>query len=425
MTSSPRTHTGSQKKILVPIFYRGHYGRLKPVLDAIKKHPKLELLVMTASQAAYRHFTANLRHSEPKNIREALSWYIRARMLGIGKRLRIFGDIEREHVIKKLREDGFSVHAQEYFFFDGGTPAVMAKSVGLGIMNIVDALRRLQPDMVFINADRFEMMAIAVAAAYLNIPIAHNEAGDVSGTIDESVRHAITKFAHMHFTSTDQSRARVIQMGESPDFVFTVGSPAIDAASRVDLHAESSVGTVDLLKPYLVVLLHPVTTESTEENDRGLRAVTDALLTLAMPTIIIGGNSDAQSDSVSKGIAEWYEEKKPPSVHFVKHLHPDRFYRVLARAACALGNSSSFIREGAFFGTPAVLIGSRQMRRERGANIIEVETETPAIIRAVRDQIAHGKFTRDTRFGDGKSAERIAEILAAVHPPIQKKFFDI
>lgn len=413
-----------RKKILVPIFYRGHYGRLKPVLEAIQKHPQLELLVMTASQAAYQHFAATIRHSEPQRWREALPWYIKARLLGIGERLGILKGIEREHIIKKLREDGFPIHAQAHFFFDGGTPSVMAKSVGLGVMKIVDELERLKPDMVLINADRFEMMGVAIAASYLNIPIAHNEAGDVSGTIDESVRHAITKFAHVHFTSTETSRARVMQMGENPEFVFTVGSPAIDAAARVDRMAESTIGRVDLTRPYCAVLVHPVTTESMEENERTLQAVTTALEKLALPAIIIGANSDAGSNTVGKGVVAWYEKTKPAHIYFAKHLHPERFYRILARAAVALGNSSSFIREGAFFGTPVVLVGSRQQKRERGNNVIEVKPEPTEIAEAVQKQIAHGRYEPDMRFGNGKASERMAEILAAVNPPIQKQFFD-
>jgi UDP-hydrolysing UDP-N-acetyl-D-glucosamine 2-epimerase len=292
-------------------------------------------------------------------------------------------------------------------------------------MKIVDELQKLKPDMVLINADRFEMMGVAIAAAYLNIPIVHNEAGDVSGTIDESVRHAITKFAQVQFTSTETSRARVLQMGENPKFVFAVGSPAIDAAARVDRMAESKISSIDLTKPYCAVLVHPVTTESREENEQTLEAVTAALEKLAMPAIIIGANSDAGSNTVGKGVVAWYEKTKPAHIYFAKHLHPERFYRILARAAVALGNSSSFIREGAFFGTPVVLVGSRQQKRERGANVIEVESEPAAIIQAVRKQLAHGRYQSDARFGDGNASERMADILATVNPPIQKQFFEI
>lgn len=410
-----------KRKILVPIFYRAHYGRLRSVLRAIQEHPSLELQTMCAVQAAYGSFFTNIKHSEPRSWLEALPWYVRARVKGIAGIFRS-GQFGSDFVIKRMVKDGFTINSRIPLFFDGGVPATMAKSTGWGIIKIVDELRRLKPDMVFVNADRFEMMAVTIAAAYLNIPIAHNEAGDVSGTIDESVRHAITKFAHVHFTSTEQSRKRVIQMGENPETVFTVGSPAIDVLKEINVGESFKVGTVDTSKPYILSLTHPVTTESYDDNLKLIHSVLGAIEDLKMPAIIIGSNSDAHSGAVGKTAAEWYTRNNLPNTFFIKSIHPDGFYKLLRGASCLLGNSSSFIREGAYFGTPAVIVGSRQDKRDRGQNVLEVPADKEAVKKAVLASIAHGRYASNMMFGDGNSGKRIADILATVNPQIQKKF---
>lgn len=406
------------KKILVPIFFRGHLARLRSVFRAIERHPALELQIMAASRAAYGSFLANFRHSEPRSWRKALPWYIKA----IGA---------NDVLEKKVLAEGFPVHARVPLFLDGGTSATMAKSVGIGMVRIIDELQRLKPDIVFVNADRFEMMAVALAAAYLNIPIAHHEGGDISGTIDESVRHAITKFAHIHLTATEESKRRVLQMGENPRFVFNVGSPTIDAIKSLDLKISNDIlPGFDWSRPYLLVMAHPVTTESDEENLKTVRSIIAVMERLQMPTVLIGGNSDAYSRIVGPAVAEWVERTHPHPSHrsylfATKLMQPDNYLRVLAHAACAVGNSSSFIREAAYLGTPAVLVGSRQQGRERGENAIEIEADAAKIEAAVRRQLAYGRYPQDSLFGDGTAGAKIAEILATANPPIQKKFHEL
>lgn len=357
----------------------------------------------------------NVRHSEPRSWWASLPWYLKARFLR-----------SSDSLTRKIKGEGFGIRSSVPMFLDGGTPAVMAKSVGVGIIKIIDELQRLEPDLVFINADRFEMMAVAIAAAYLNIPIAHNEAGDVSGTIDESVRHAITKFAHIHFCATEKSQKRVLQMGENPEFVFTVGSPAIDALKNLEPEfPQKAIPLIDGKKPYLLVMSHPVTTESAVYNQKTLGSIAGALEKLSMPVIWIGGNSDAHSHIVGPGLAEWAEHSRHSWLYTAKWMHPDYYLRVLANAACAVGNSSSFIREGSYLGTPAVLVGSRQQGRDRGKNIIEIEADAEKIEKAVRFQISHGPYASDALFGDGDAGDKIAEILAAQNPPIQKKFYEL
>ena len=389
------------------------------MLKAITNHPELELQTITGVQAARGYFFANLQHSEPRDWLKAIPWYLKAR---------VSRALDGDFVIRKMKADGFSVGANVPFFLDGGLPATMAKSVGLGIISLTDTLRKLKPDLVFVDGDRFEMMAITIAASFLNIPIAHNEAGDVSGTIDESIRHAITKFAQIHFTNTDESRRRVLQLGEDPRFVFKVGSPSIDVLKEIDLSPEIEDGSpeyINLKKPYLLVTTHPVTTESREENLNLVETILKVIEDLKMPALVIGSNPDARSRGVGRTLAEWYENAKPAEVYFSKQLHPDRFYRALANAACALGNSSSFIREGAYLGTPAVLVGSRQQNRERGENVTEAPADFEAIKKSVLSQLAHGRYPSNSRFGQGDAGRKITEILAEVNPPLQKSFHDI
>lgn len=420
------TDTITRKKILVPMFYRAHLGRLRSVLTAIREHPKLELQIMAALPAGYGSFFMNMRHSEPASWWRALPWYIKMRVAGMRKFFNQSRTMRQDPLIRKIIDDGFSIQSVIPLFFDGGTPWTMSKSVGFGMMRIVDELERLRPDIVVVNADRFEMMAVTLAAAYCNIPIAHNEAGDISGTIDESVRHAITKFAHLHLTATDASRRRVIQMGENPRFVFTVGSPGIDSLNNFDSGFASDLFPgIDHKKPYLLVMMHPVTTESDEENTRMAHNIIAALNQLRMPTVLVWGNSDANSRAIGPYVARWIETEKPPYLYSVKWMHPDKYIRVLANAACTLGNSSSFIREGSYFGTPAVLVGSRQAGRERGKNVVEVEGGAEEIVRAVGDQLTHGRYPSDSLFGDGTTGKKIAEILASTNPSIQKKFHEM
>lgn len=413
------------KKILIPIFNRAHYGRLRSVFKAIREHPSLEFQIIVSSVVAYDNFLMNLRHSHPYSWRLALPWYIRARLLAFLSKFGFWKITERDFLIKNLIKDGFPINTRVPLFFDGGLSTTMAKTVGFGIVRIVDELERLGPDIVFIDGDRFEMMAVALAAVYLNIPIAHHEGGDVSGTIDESIRHSITKLAHLHFVTTEMSRKRVIQMGENPSNVFVVGSPAIDVIKNLDLDMPQNIfPDLDLNKPYLLVLFHPVTTESPESNILMTQNITKVIEELAMPTVFLGSNIDAGSREV--GLAtKRFLAKKLPFVYSAKLLYPDVFYRVLAKASCALGNSSSFIKEGAYFGTPAVIVGSRQQNRERGKNIKEVGLNTEEIKQAVREQIQHGRYAKDLIFGDGNAGQRMADILAKIEPNIQKKFFDL
>lgn len=412
-----------KRKILVPIFNRAHYGRLRPVLKAVKNHPALDLKIIVGVPAAYGYFFKNLINSRPRSWLAALPWYFVARSRSFLNKGFVF---KNDFLAKNLINDGFEIESYIPIFFDGGKLETMAKTVGLGIERLVEEIKKIKPDVVFVNADRFEMMAVAIAASYLNIPIAHNEGGDVSGTIDESVRHAITKLAHIHFTSTESSRKRVIQMGENPENVFTVGSPAIDAVAEIDFTVSPKIfPMLDINQPYILVLAHPVATNSKEENIKMAANLVSVIKELPMPKIILGSNIDAGSDVLGGVMKSWLDDEKPKGVFFTKHLHPDDFYKYLRRAACAVGNSSSFIREGAFLGVPVVLVGSRQNQRERSENVKEVSIDRFEIRRAIQEQMASCRYSESFIFGEGNASLKISDILATVGLNIQKSFNDL
>jgi UDP-hydrolysing UDP-N-acetyl-D-glucosamine 2-epimerase len=303
----------------------------------------------------------------------------------------------------------------------------MAKSTGMAIMELATMFENLQPDIVVTVADRFETMATAVAASYMNIPLAHTQGGEVTGSIDESVRHAVTKLSHIHFAATRQAAENIIRMGEDPSNVHCTGCPSIDIISDLDLklptdifHRYKGVGPdIDPEKPFLVVLQHPVTTEYGE----GLQQINETLCAIErirMQTVWLWPNVDAGSDDISKGLRMYREKKKPEFIHFFRNFSVEDYARLIHNSACLVGNSSSALREGAFIGVPAVNIGTRQANRQHGSNVIHVNYDTKEIEKAFKKQIEKGRYERSKLFGDGRAGERIAEILCKSKINIQK-----
>jgi GDP/UDP-N,N'-diacetylbacillosamine 2-epimerase (hydrolysing) len=377
-----------KRKVCVVVASRANYGRIKAVMQAIGRHPDLELQLIVGASAL-------------------LERYGRA--------------------IDVIRADGFEPDATVYLVLEGETPATMAKSTGLGIMELATAFDHLRPDIVLTVADRYETMATAVASSYMNIPLAHTQGGEVTGSIDESVRHAITKLAHIHFPTTELSRQRLLRMGESPDRIFVTGCPSIDAIAGIDLTlkpetlARTGVGaSIDPASRFLLVLQHPVTTEYQAAN-QAIEATIEAIRRLKRPTVWLWPNVDAGSDVVSKRLRQFRENDRPDYVHFYRNFSVEDYARVMNAAGCIVGNTSSSIREGAFLGTPAVNIGSRQQGRERACNVVDVPNDAAAIEAAIRRQLEHGKYPSSSLYGDGKAAPRIAGHLASVAlTPIQK-----
>lgn len=383
-------------KIAVVVASRANYARIKSVLRAIEQTENLELqLIVAASALLHRYGNA----------------------------------------LEVIRGDGFEPAAQVQFLIEGETPTTMAKSTGLAISELATLFENIRPECVMTVADRFETLATAVAASYMNIPLAHTQGGELTGSIDESVRHAITKLAHVHFPATDQSRDRLLWMGEDPEMVHMVGCPAIDLIMDVDLTRSPKEvlanygGTgvdIDVGSRYLIVLQHPVTTEYPHGAEQ-IHQTIAALERLHLPTIMLWPNADAGSGEVAKAMREFRENRRPDYVHFYRNFTPEDFLVLMKHCSCMIGNSSSAIREGAFLGTPVVNIGIRQNMRERGRNVIDVEYDADAIVRSVQRQMAVGAHAPDHLYGDGHAGERIADVLSRLdlnQVSVQKTFHD-
>jgi len=419
------------KKVAVVVTNRTPYGRLRPVIRAIQEHPDLELQLIVGAPVVHHDLGYALRHARPASLLKSLPWYVRAR----ARTLFLGEDAmdERNSLLKTVRADGFPIAARLPLFLEGGKLETMAKSSAAILQNLPDIFNRLKPDIVLVHADRFEMLAVAKTAAFMNIPIAHTQGGDVTGTIDEPVRHAITKLAHLHFPTTEMSQSRLFRMGEDPTTVYMVGCPTIDTLKSIDLSIDDQLferngpwfgDKIDLTKPYVLVMQHSVTTEYASAKT-SMEETLAAIKDLGMPVLFFWPNySDAGADGATSAVREFLRAHGLPGFTLFKTLQPDDFYRVLNGAAVAIGNSSSFIREGSYLGTPSVLVGSRQQGRERGENVVEVGYDRRAIVEAARRQLAHGRYASSALYGDGTASQRIANILASEEPAIQKRFHD-
>lgn len=376
------------RTILVVLVDRANFGRMWPVMQAIQEHPDLELRVLCAGSMVLERFGST-------------------------------------HQL--VTDKGFTIDSKIYMEVEGSAPVSMAKSVGLGVIEFSSEILRIKPDIALIIGDRLEALAAAIAAAYCNIPVAHIQGGEVSGSIDESARHAITKFAHYHFPATARAADYVRRMGEAPRTVFQVGCPCGDFIRLLDhqLPPEIFQGgnpdvKIDPAKPFNVVIFHPVTTDFGGEREQVLELLT-ALDELQHPTVWLWPNIDAGSDHISKELRRFASMHHPKWLKFLVNLNPENFQRVLANAACAIGNSSSFVRDSTFTGLPVVLVGDRQQGREIGANVICTPPERASVLAAVRRQLAHGRYEPGTLYGTGRASEQIAEKLAEVPLYLQKR----
>ena len=379
------------KKICVVVTARPSYSRIKTALRAIDAHPELELqLVIAASALLERYGTA----------------------------------------INYIEKDGFKVAAKVFNILEGENLTAQAKTTGLGILELSSVFERLNPDAVVTVADRFETMATAIAASYMNIPLVHIQGGEVTGNIDEKVRHAITKLADLHLVASEDARNRVIKMGENPEKVINTGCPSIDIAKEMISMSQLSfdpfqkyggVGSmIDIHDGYLVVMQHPVTTEYSDSKKHVLETL-QAIHQLNIPTFWFWPNVDAGADGTSKGMRSFREKHNPQNIHFFKNMEPTDFLELLYHSKCLIGNSSVGVRECAYLGVPVVNIGSRQGGRERGQNIIDVDYNKDEIKAAIHKQILHGRYDNDLIYGSGESGVMIADVLSKVEFTFDKK----
>lgn len=377
----------TKRKIAVIITARPSYSRVKTVLKAIQNHSELELQLIVAASALLERYGSAVNY---------------------------------------IQNDGFFINAKVFNVLEGENLTAAAKTTGIGILELSTVFDNLKPDIVVTVADRFETMATAISASYMNIPLAHIQGGEVTGNIDEKVRHSITKLADYHFVASQSAKERVIKLGENPDFVFNTGCPSIDIASDISnidglnfdpYHKYGGVGAEpDLSNGYLVVMQHPVTTEY-KDSRKHIEETLEAINQMDVPTLWFWPNVDAGADGTSTGIRSFREKNKLNKVHFFKNMEGSDFLILLNNAKALIGNSSVGIRECAFLGVPVVNIGSRQFKRDRGNNVIDVDYKKEEIIDALNKILINGKSRVSNVYGGGNAGMKIADLLAKL--PLQ------
>ena len=381
-----------KKKICVVVQSRANYGRIKSAMHEIQNHDRLELQLIVGASAILERF---------------------------GNPLEI------------IKNDGFQPAGIIYSILEGENPETMAKSTGIGIIELSTKFRDLNPDVVLTVADRFETMSTAIAASYMNIVLAHTQGGEITGSIDESVRHAITKLSHIHFPATEKARDNIIKMGEDSNNVFLTGCPSLDLLQNIDLNLSKDfflkhggVGSqIDPFKKYIVVLQHPVTTEF-KNTDSHIKETLKAVKRISdedIQVIFLWPNVDAGSDKISKYIRSFRETNQLKNFAFFKNFEPEDYIRLIQNSTCLVGNSSSGIREGSFLGVPCVNIGNRQSGREKCKNVIDVKNDCEEIFNAVQFQIKHGIYPKSKLYGSGNAGKKIANILASNEFSILKR----
>jgi len=377
-----------KRKILFISERRADYSRLKPIMARVKKSTKLELQLLITGAHLLKDF------GETKKVIEA---------------------------------DGFKVDATLPMFTpkDKDTGADMARAMGRALEGMPAIFEKLQPDVVFCGFDLGAHLAAAITAMHMNIHVAHIQGGEVSGTIDEVLRHACTKFAHLHFAATDQSVKRIIKLGENPKYVYNVGSPSLNTIRSINYPSKKTICKkyeLDPEKQLAIFLQHPVTTEIdsvAEDIQKSITALSHVHKKHGVETLAVYSNNDAGGKRIVKAL-------KRSGMTVVPHVVYEDFLRLMNVADVLVGNSSAGIHEAPSFGLPTVNIGSRQQLRERGKNIIDVPNQTSKIEKAIEHCLFDKNLINRVKSGDnpydnGDTAAKIVKVLEAkTLPPIQK-----
>ncbi|MDA9656824.1 UDP-N-acetylglucosamine 2-epimerase [Candidatus Marinimicrobia bacterium] len=383
--------TKAPKKICVVITARPSYSRVRSLLKAIKFSNSLELQLVLAGPSV----------------------------------LEKYGDIT-----DFVKKDGFDISSKVYSVVDGENKMAMAKTTGLGIIELTNVFNILKPNIVITIADRFETISTAISASYQNIPLGHLQGGEVTGNIDEKVRHAITKLSDLHFVSSEDAKQRVLRLGENPKFVFNTGCPSIDIANKIHNDKRAlfnpykkygGVGSLpDLENGYVIAMQHPVTNEYEKARSQ-VKKTLNAIHKLDIPCLWFWPNIDAGSDGTAAGIRHFREMNDLSHFHFFKNMDPEDFLNLVKNSKCLVGNSSVGIRECSFLGVPVVNIGSRQSGRARGINVIDTSYDEIQIRRAIQNQLSKGKYKQDFTYGKANAGKKIANILEIVDPSSHKR----
>tara|TARA_B100000989_G_scaffold145077_1_gene108127 strand:- start:49924 stop:51093 length:1170 start_codon:yes stop_codon:yes gene_type:complete len=373
----------NKNKICVAINNRANYARVKSLLIEIKRNKKFELQIL----------------------------------LGASAILSRFGELDRI-----LKKDGFKKFEKIYSIVEGENLTTMAKSTGLSIIETSTFFENYRPDAVIVIADRFENLSVAIAASYLNIPLIHIQGGEVTGSIDEKVRHSITKLSDIHFVATKRSRDFLIKMGENKKSVFLTGCPSIDIAhkSKSKLPKDffiknKGVGNFpNYNEKYIVVMHHPETTKFNETHSQIMHTINAIVKVKNLKIVWLWPNIDAGSDIISKQLRIIRENKLVRNISFFKNFTPENYIKLIFNCECLVGNSSSGIRESSFLSIPVVNIGSRQKNREQGFNVMNVGYNKNEIFNAISKQISKKKIRKSFIYGDGYAYKKILKIIIKI-----------
>jgi UDP-hydrolysing UDP-N-acetyl-D-glucosamine 2-epimerase len=381
---------GLEKRVCVVIHSRANYARIKEVLKLLQANNNCDLqIVVGASGLLFR-----------------------------------FGN-----VAEIVENDGFKISRKVYAAVEGNEPVVMAKTTGLLLIELSQIFYDSSPDLVVTVADRHETLATAAAASYMNIPVCHTQGGEVTGSIDDSVRHAITKLSHLHCVSTKKSFENVVQLGEEVDRVHLTGCPALDIVKNTPFEPH-----IEILSRYFpqrdlsefennfVIVSQHANTHSYKQARNEVLETLQAIRRLQLPTIWLWPNIDSGSDSISKLLREFRDFEKDFPILFVRNFKPAEYVNLLRTCSCLIGNSSSGIRESSLIGNPAVNIGKRQSGREIGENVSTVPHKSELILSAIQKQIQHGPYQPNFLYGDGNAAAKIADLIMNHPVTIEKKF---
>jgi len=376
-----------KKKILIITERRADYSKLRPIIELIAKSSKLDYnLIVTGSHL-----------------------------------LKKYG-----YTINEIKKDGFKITSKFKMFSNNekDTGFEMTRSFGRSLIHLSNIIEKVKPDIILSGFDISANFAAAIIGAHTNHIVAHLEAGEITGTIDESIRHSMSKFAHIHFTSNNIATKRLIKMGENAKFIFTVGSPTLDKIKRIkkipQKELEEEFG-INLKKPLVIMMQHTVTTEIKQIDSYFLETL-KAIKELKIQTVIIHGNADAGSKTISKII-------KDSKIHNYPNLPYEKYINLLKHASVLVGNSSSGIIEAPFIHIPSINIGTRQAGRLSSNSIINVKYDKKKIKKAIKKAINDKKYLSKVKknknyYGNGNAAKKIVKILERLELnkiPIQKK----
>lgn len=375
-------------KISTVIVNRANFGRLKPVLLELDQKENIDLNIICSGTMPLERYGM---------------------------------------AIKDVEAAGLKVDRIVYCELDGGSNYTMSQSIALSIQEHSRVFLEEKPDFLLVIGDRYEALGAVIAAAYMNISIIHLQGGETSGCLDECARHAISKFAHYHFPATERSREFLVKMGENVEDIFNYGCPVADVIPPLgqklpeDIFKLGVGADIDINQKYLLVIFHPDTFLTNKQEEDYTNQILNALVEIGMPTIWLWPNIDAGSDNISKVLRVYREKHGDSWLRLIKNFSPEKYQLVLQNAACAIGNSSSFVRDSTFTGVPVVLIGDRQEGREMGDNILKADYAAKDIKEKILTQLKNGRYSQTSIYGQVGASKRIADQIAKLTPKIRKR----